>query len=274
MCHREEPKHVLKDFPLLKLLNLKLIHVPPAVSKPTPDPAASAPVAAPPSPGGRVATADLLPLSGSTGIANAPSGLMACLLDVLADFNSDDNSRWDGDESGSHYIDCKSNKSVTFYPLCCSIAVSLLQHVNTSALPTASSTLLPLPSNDCVISLLRRHCQLIQRVSHSSIGVLSSKRFALLWPLQGPPTTCFRIKLPSYQTNPSPTFKCKWAIILSSQSWVEAPLLSPSMVSVSSSAMPSTSPGSWCPSTACTRASPNVAAHSMEHTKLGCLSVS
>ncbi len=179
MCHRGEPKHVPKDCPLLKSLNLKLIQVAPAASPPAPAPAASTPAAASPSPGGRVATADLPPLGGSTGSANAPSGLMACTLDVSEDFKSDDNFRWDGDESGTDYVDHKSNKSTALYPLCCSVAVSLLQHVNTSALPTASSTLLPLPSDEPVISLLRCLHQLIQRVSHSSISVLSSKCFAV-----------------------------------------------------------------------------------------------
>ncbi len=50
--------------------------------------------------------------------------------------------------------------------------------------------------------------------------------------------------------------------------------LSPSMVRVSSSAMPSMSPGLWCPSTVCACTSNNVAAHSMVHTRLGYLSVS
>ncbi len=43
----------------------------------------------------------------------------------------------------------------------------------------ASSTLLPLPSNDRMISLLGHLHQLIQQVSHFSIGVLLSKRFAV-----------------------------------------------------------------------------------------------
>jgi hypothetical protein len=43
----------------------------------------------------------------------------------------------------------------------------------------ASSTLLPLPFHDRVISLLHHLHQLIQQVSHSSIGVSSSKRFAV-----------------------------------------------------------------------------------------------
>jgi hypothetical protein len=43
----------------------------------------------------------------------------------------------------------------------------------------ASSTLLPLPFNDRMISLLGYLHQLIQKVSHSSIDVLLSKRFAM-----------------------------------------------------------------------------------------------
>ncbi len=96
---------------MLKLLNLKLIHVAPVVSKPTPAPATSTPVAASPSPA--VATSD-----GSTGSANTPSGLMACTLDVSENFNLDDNFHWDGDDSGTDYVNCKSNKSVALYPLC------------------------------------------------------------------------------------------------------------------------------------------------------------
>ncbi len=126
-----------------------------------------------------MATADLPPSGGSTGSANAPSGLTARTLDVSEDFDSDDDFCWDSDESGTDYVDGKSNKSVALYPSCCSVAVSLLQHVTTSALPMASSTLLPLPSDDRVISLLRHLHQLIQRVSHSSIGVLLSKPFAM-----------------------------------------------------------------------------------------------
>ncbi len=89
MCHRGEPKHAPKDCPLLKLLNLKLIRVAPAASPPAPALAASTPAAASPSPGERGATADLPPSGGSTGSANAPSGLTACRLEVPEDFCSD-----------------------------------------------------------------------------------------------------------------------------------------------------------------------------------------
>jgi hypothetical protein len=99
--HQETPKHVPKDCTLLKSLNLKFIHVAPVVSPPAPVPAAPAPAAATPSSGGRVATADLPPSGGSTGSATTPSGLMAHVLDVSKDFDSDDNFCWDGDESGA-----------------------------------------------------------------------------------------------------------------------------------------------------------------------------
>jgi hypothetical protein len=52
ICHREELKHVPKDCPLLKSLNLKLIKVSPSASPPAPPPGAAAPAAASPSPEG------------------------------------------------------------------------------------------------------------------------------------------------------------------------------------------------------------------------------
>jgi hypothetical protein len=105
ICHWETPEHVPKDCALLKSLNLKLIHVAPVVSPLAPTPAASAPAGATPSPGGRVATADLPPSGGLTGSATAPSGLTAHALDVLEDFDLDDGFCWDGNESGPDYID-------------------------------------------------------------------------------------------------------------------------------------------------------------------------
>jgi hypothetical protein len=186
MCHREDPKHVPKEGPLLKLLNLKLIHVAPAASPPAPAPAVSAPAAAFPSPKRRVATANLPPLGGSSGSASAPSGLTACTLEFPEEFDSDDNFHWDRDESGTNYVP-KSSKSVALYPSCHSIAVSIPPRVSPSGLPMASSTSIPLPSTsptdlpstDHVVSLLRCLHHLIQQVSHSSIGVSSSHHFAV-----------------------------------------------------------------------------------------------
>jgi hypothetical protein len=142
ICHWETPKHVPKDCVLLKSLNLKLIHVAPVASPPAPAPAAFTPTGATPSPGGRVATADVPPLGGATGSATAPSGLTARTLDVLEDFDLDDNFRWDGDEFGANYVDHsrKSNKSTALYPLCCSVAVPPLSRVNPFELPMAASS--------------------------------------------------------------------------------------------------------------------------------------
>jgi hypothetical protein len=101
-------------------------------SPPAPAPAASAPAAATPFPGGHVATADLPPLGSLTGSATAPSGLKIHALDVLEDFDLDDNFCWDGDESGADYVDHsrKSNNSTALYPSCCSVAVHPLPPVN------------------------------------------------------------------------------------------------------------------------------------------------
>jgi hypothetical protein len=50
---------------------------------------------------------------------------MAHDLDVLEDFDSDDNFRMDGDEPGADYVDHsrKSNNSTALNPSCCSVAV-------------------------------------------------------------------------------------------------------------------------------------------------------
>jgi hypothetical protein len=65
-----------------------------------------------------MATADLPPLGGLNGSANAPSGLTACTLDVSEEFDLGDDFRWEGDEFSAEYVDhlCKSNKSAAIYP--------------------------------------------------------------------------------------------------------------------------------------------------------------
>ncbi len=73
-------------------------------SLPAPASVALALAGATPSPGGRVATANLPPLGGLTDSATAPSGLMAHALNVLEDFDSDDNFCWDGDETGADSV--------------------------------------------------------------------------------------------------------------------------------------------------------------------------
>jgi hypothetical protein len=136
-----------------------------------------------------MATAELPPSAGLTGSATTPSGLAAHALDVSEDFDSDDNFRWDGDESGVDYVDHsrKSNKSTALYISCCSVTVSPLPHVNPFELPKATPNSMTRPSSyptdapttDGITNLLHCLCQLIQRVSHTSIRCLLSKRFAV-----------------------------------------------------------------------------------------------
>jgi hypothetical protein len=183
ICHREEPKHVPKDCPLLKSLNSKLIKVSPPASPPTPAPRVAAPAAASPSPGVRNASTAPPPLGGATGSATAPSGLTAWTSDVLEDFDLDEEFRWDGHKCGADYVHCKSNKSTLLYHLCCSVAVCHVPHVNPSvdpsAFPMAAPLPLPLASDDGIISLSRHLHWLIQWVLQSSIGLSLSERFAM-----------------------------------------------------------------------------------------------
>jgi hypothetical protein len=139
---------------------------------------------------GGVATADLPPLGGSTGSATAaPSGLTAHALDVLEDFASDDNFSWDGDKSSKDYVDHsrKPNNSTALYPSCCLVAVHPLPRVNPFELPKAtpnsmtkpSSSSTDAPTTNGIITLSRHLRQLIQQVSHASIGGFPSKCFAV-----------------------------------------------------------------------------------------------
>jgi hypothetical protein len=189
ICHQDTPKHVPKDCVLLISLSLKLIHVAPVASPPAPAPVAPAPAAATPSPGGCVATANLPPLGGLTESATAPSGLTAHTLNILEEFDLDDDFHWDGDETGADYVaySRKSNNSTALYPLCSSVTVHPLPHVNLFELPEATPILLIKPSSsptdapttNGIITLSRRLHQLIHRVSHASISGLPSKRFAV-----------------------------------------------------------------------------------------------
>jgi hypothetical protein len=180
ICHHEEPKHVPKDCPLLKSLNLKLIKVSPSASPPAPAPGAAASAAASPSPGGCNASTAPPPLGGSTGSATAPSGLTAWMSDVLEDFDSDEEFHWDGDKCGADYVHRKSNKSTLLYPLCCSVTVCHVPRVNPSvnpsAFPMAAPLPLPLASDNGIISLSRHLHRLIQQVLQSLIGLSLSER--------------------------------------------------------------------------------------------------
>jgi hypothetical protein len=65
---------------------------------------ALAPLPSPgPAPGGRVASADSATLSGSTGLATAPSGLAArvtCLKEDASEYDTDNDFSWEGDDLG------------------------------------------------------------------------------------------------------------------------------------------------------------------------------
>ncbi len=97
ICHRNTDKHAPASCPLLAELNLKLIRVSPPAAGP---PAAAPAPAASPSPGGRSAVAYEAPASGLTGSANAPSGIVAT---VVEEYDSDNNFCWDGDEFGVEF---------------------------------------------------------------------------------------------------------------------------------------------------------------------------
>jgi hypothetical protein len=158
-------------------------------SPPASAPVAPAPTAATPSPGARMATANLPPSGGLTEKAATPSGLTAHALNVLEDFDLDDDFCWDGDETGTDYVahSHKSNNSTALYPLCYSVAVHPHPCVNPFELPMATPTSFIKPSSsptdaptiDGIITMSRHLHQLIQRVSHASISGLPSKRFSV-----------------------------------------------------------------------------------------------
>jgi hypothetical protein len=125
ICHRAEKLwHVPANCPLLKELNLTLVKGPPSSSL-APAPSAApvpAPVAPSPSPGGHIASMDNQSIADSVGSPSAPSGLMASVTED--DFDSDEDFRWAGDESGLDYSPSvgsssrKSNGRVAPYPSC------------------------------------------------------------------------------------------------------------------------------------------------------------
>ena len=175
ICHRaEKPWHVPANCPLLKDLNLKLVHGPPPTPAPAPagSPApAPAPAAASPSPGGRVASAD-----SSTHGAAAPSGLTAAVEED--EYSSDEDLfRWTGDDDGLDFgvplgSSNKSNPSVSFYPSCSYVSVV----PSTSGLPSSSP--IPSSSSSCLI-LPDRLQSVIRRLATSSISPDSSSRVAV-----------------------------------------------------------------------------------------------
>ena len=184
ICHRaEKPWHVPANCPLLKELNLKLVNGPRAATPgsappatPAPAPAAPAPA---PSPGGKVAFTDDRSVSGSVGSPSAPSGLMASVADE--DFDSDQEFRWAGDESGLEFSlpsSRKSNASVAPYPSCSHVSVtSSSPSLLPSALVSRRST--SLASSDTPPSISSALQSLLSRLSTSSISPDSYRRLAV-----------------------------------------------------------------------------------------------
>ncbi len=127
-------------------------------------PPACAPVAAPapvasPSPGGHPAVADEASALGSTGLATAPSGLVAT---VAGEFNSDDNFCWEGDESGVEFGHSagahKSNSNVAFYLSCNHVVVETVLPASVWPAPPAIKPSLSVPvpsvsSSNCIYLL-------------------------------------------------------------------------------------------------------------------------
>jgi hypothetical protein len=86
ICHYVNNRYVLENCPLLKDLNLKLVHgPPPAATPPATTPAPAAPAA---SPSGRFAMADNSSAANLTHQTSAPSGLVATLAEE--EFASDE----------------------------------------------------------------------------------------------------------------------------------------------------------------------------------------
>jgi hypothetical protein len=157
---------------LLAELNLKLIWVSPPAGSPAkaPTPAAS------PTPGGHSAVANEASALGLVGSATAPSGLVAA---VAEDFDSDDNFRWDGDESGVAFGDSsvvrKSNNNVFFYPSCNHVVLEAILPISVCPVPTVKfnqdvSTILPLGLSSRCIKLSKKLMSLIASMSASSIS--------------------------------------------------------------------------------------------------------
>ena len=119
-------------------------------SSPAPAPPAApapAPAAPSPSPGGRAST-DNRSIAGYVGSPSAPSGLMASVAED--NFDSDDEFRWTGDESGLDYSPSvgsasrKSNARVAPYPSCHHVSV-----ISTSSSTASVGFILPSAAVSC-----------------------------------------------------------------------------------------------------------------------------
>ncbi len=179
ICHWDKDRHAPATFPLLVELNLKLIRVSLPAGSPT---AAPAPVASP-TPGGCSAVAYEALALGLAGSATAPSGLVAT---VAEEYYSDDDFRWEGNESGVEFGDSsfarKSNNNVAFYPSCNHVVVEAISPVSVCPVPTLKvdhdvSTILPSVFSSCCINLSKKLMSLIANMSASSILLDSHHQF-------------------------------------------------------------------------------------------------
>jgi hypothetical protein len=116
------------------------------------------------SPGGRSVVADEAFVSGLAGSTNAPFGLVAT---VAAEYDLDDNFRWDGDESGVEFIVPfvlpKSNANNALYvPLCNHVVVKALPHPRVPPQPLRPT---PVASLSTSIFLSKTLTSIIEQVS-------------------------------------------------------------------------------------------------------------
>ena len=168
ICHKDvTPKHLPTQCPLLAELNLKLISVGGSGQ--------SAPVASPApaaTPTGQSAAAATPPPAPGGGSSSAPSGLSAVLASApsAADFESDEEYHWDGDEFGSDYTPPSklTGRVAPYFPSCSHVCV----------VPSISATsVLPSPSP---ISLPATLPSLLQRLANSPlVAPITTDRLAV-----------------------------------------------------------------------------------------------
>ncbi len=172
VCHKLVTPHLSPACPLLKELNLKLVHGPALSSKATlaPAPAAAAPTPSS-TPRGNPVGAQLTSGSATLGSTPAPSGLMAL---VALDYDLDNSFHWEGDKGdkdGVDYVVSKSNPSTSsyyYYPLCNHAWLHLSSPSSPLAL-SIRSVILPRGSSTHKIDLPKKVRDLISCLPKSTI---------------------------------------------------------------------------------------------------------
>jgi hypothetical protein len=169
--HRDKkPWHVPAHCPLLKELNLKLIHGPPSLSASAPAqaPALAAPTPAP-SPEDHAEENDGSSSTGSSSSGTAPSG-MTPVLDAVVEYDSDEDFCWAGDEEGLGYCgvcpSAKSNASIARYsssPSCNHVQVEMIFPKPSVSIPRSAAS-----ASQCIFLLKALH-HLLGKSSQSSI---------------------------------------------------------------------------------------------------------